>query len=313
MEFSKDELRRDVAASRGEQRRAMHDLRGGLRRLLEDDGALSAAEKADVLVGGWGRRRFLAIGGFSVATAAVLAACGSDAAPGNVPESGIPPTTTALPEQVLSDSTLLRTASSLEHSAIAAYQAALDTGALSAPVADAARLFQDQHREHAVFFEKLTKENGAEPFTDPNPVVQKNILDPALKLIVAGGTKEVDLVFFARVLEEVAAGTYQSFVPLFSLPKWRGDVMSVGGVEARHAAALAKLLPFGQVTPLAEQPAAEATTTVPPDADTSAPALVLAPVYQVPGAFNPQSGVPLIIGVDELTVELLGPNSYMYE
>jgi hypothetical protein len=310
MEFSKDELRRDLAASRDEQRQSMRHLRDGLARLLDDGSRDSAAERADLIVGGWGRRRFLAVGGLSVATAALVAACGSDSS-SDVPQSGIGPSTTALAKHVTTDVTLLRTASSLEHSMIDVYQKALDAGTLDVDVTALAKLFQEQHGEHAAFFEGLTTEAGGEAWTKGNAELQTNVIEPTLKLITAAGNQQTDFVYLTYVLEEVAGGTYQSFVPTFSKPSYRGQVMTVGGVEVRHAATLVKLLPHGNVTPL--KAPTSTTTTVAPDVSTTQPPAAIAPAYQVPGPFNPQSAVPVIVGVDEISVALLGPNSFVYE
>ena len=95
-------------------------FQGDPAAILHDDHA-SADEKAGLLLGSLARRRFLAIGGLSVATAAVVAACGDDGPPDNVPQSGTAPPTTALAKHTVTDVALLRTASSLEHNAIDAY------------------------------------------------------------------------------------------------------------------------------------------------------------------------------------------------
>jgi hypothetical protein len=314
MDFSRDELRRDLADSREAHRAELKELEDDVPRLLEADDAQSRSALADVLVGAFARRRFLAIGGLSVASAAVIAACGNNPPPDNVPQSGTAPATTALAKNTVSDVALLRTASSLEYSTIDVYQFAIDAGSLPADVLSGAKMFQDQHREHAKYFEGLTTQAGGEPFTKANPVVAVNIVDPGKDVITKAGSQPNLLVDFARVMEEILAGTYQSFVPQFSIPRWRGDVMSVGGIEARHAVVLAKLLPDAKVTPITQATGANdtETTTTTIKTSTTGQAVQRAPIYQIPGAFNPQSGVPLIVGTTQITVEIPGPNSYMY-
>ena len=63
----------------------------------------------------FGRRDVLRIGGFTVATAAVISACGEHVR-GEVGRVGAVPTTAKLPDAVVTNVALLRTASSLEHS-----------------------------------------------------------------------------------------------------------------------------------------------------------------------------------------------------
>src|SRR5512143_4037690 len=138
MDHSKDELRRDLAEVREEQRLAMGGLKEIVQRIFGSESGLSQQAKADVVLGGLARRRFLAIGGLSVATAAVIAACGENTPPG-IPQTGQASTTAALQPQDVTDEVLLRTAASLEHSAIQAYDKALGLNVLPADVADAAK------------------------------------------------------------------------------------------------------------------------------------------------------------------------------
>ena len=74
------------------------------------------------------------------------------------------------------DVLILRTASSIEELAVAAYQTAIDSGLVTtAAIADAAMLFQAQHREHSGLFQSLTTRAGGEPFTMPNPAILEAI------------------------------------------------------------------------------------------------------------------------------------------
>jgi len=61
------------------------------------------------------RRKLFTIGGFTVATATVLAACKKKAVPPVIPSSGSPDSVDKPPTQLIDDIVLLRTASSLEH------------------------------------------------------------------------------------------------------------------------------------------------------------------------------------------------------
>jgi Ferritin-like domain len=290
-DISRDDARRARHAADALHRNAM----GSMRDLL--DGAPAA------LIGGFARRRFLTIGGLSVSMAAVVAACGKAEPTPTVPVAGESPSTSGLPERVTDDVVLLRTASSLEHNAIDTYGVALGLGVLSPGATELAKMFQDHHREHADAFEKATIAAGGKAFTEANPVVAAKILGPAVALIGKSEDKPGDLLRLAHALESVAAGTYQALVPALSQPGLRKAAMAVGGVEARHAAVLAKALGAA----LFQDKAAEASTTT---AKGAKPTVTL---YQVPGAFGLLSAVPVMLnGEAQVSIDLPGPNSFMY-
>ena len=302
MHISKHELAREMRGLDAENSRAMAAQETLLAAALEQ----RTNEPGDAGRRGLDRflsRRVFAIAGFSVATAAVVAACSKSAKEGT-PINGAAPSTTVPPDRVVSDAVLLRTASSLEHNAITLYENVI--GQLSGPAADAAKLFVDHHRLHAAAMEKATKDLGAEPYTKANPIVAVNVIDPA----VAAAKTPTEILFVAHAVESVAAHTYQLMVAGLSSPKLRSAVMSIGAVEARHAAVLAKALGAPVVAGIEELQPAGPTTTAGKDA-------VVAPaIYQVPGPFEPlgASVVLLTIGGKPtlVPVDPLGPNSFMY-
>jgi hypothetical protein len=315
MESSPEQLRRDLRDLRrdeAEAHRSVHDL---LSRAL-DDPTMAPADRARLLGGPLARRRFLQLGGLSVASAAVLAACGGPGEQGSVPIAGTSPTTTTTPERVVTDATYLRTASSLERSVMDAYDRAIALGVLPAELGEAARTFRDQHEEHAGLFAELTRAADGTPFEDPNPVVQAANIDPAFTLAEEAGNAPADLVSIIFGLETLAAETYQQYTPLLVEPRLRAGIMSVGGTEARHAAIVARLMPEFLVVPEPVDDTAATTTTV-AGPTTTVPAVggpaELAPVYQVPGPFQPLTSVQITIGIDTINADPLGPNSYMYE
>jgi len=269
-----------------------------------------ADSKVAAILEGWGRRRFLVAGGLSVATAALIASCGDDDTEPAIPQSGTAAVTTGVPDRVASDAVLLRTASSVEQSLIGVYQSALDSGVLSGDAANAAQTFQDHHRQHATFFQGLTSDAGGQPYTEPNPALQQNVIDPATQAITDAGPSEEAYLNLLYALEQVGAGTYQSFVPQLSDPAIRSQLMTVGGAEARHVADLAKRLPTGQTVPASTTATATTTTLSAGATTTSAAASV--PVYQVPGAFGQLSAIALPVGAKTTEIELLGPNSFIY-
>ncbi len=264
---------------------------------------------------GFSRRRVLTVGGFSVALTAVIAACASDPPKAQVPQAGTAPSTTGVPDQNITDEVLLRTASSLEHTLIAAYHQVQETNALTGEAASNMQLFIDHHTVHASYFENLTADIGGTPFTGTNAAMEANIVTPSLKSISDAGNQPADFIWFMYGLENVAAGTFQLFVPDLSVPRLRGQLMAVGGVEARHAAIATKQIPTATVVPLTPDEAAAAattTTTIKGGTTTTTPPNQAVQVAQVPGAFGSLTAVNVAVAGKEQTFDLLGPNSYEY-
>jgi len=175
------------------------------------------------------RRRFLQIGG-TVSMGAVLAACiGGGSSKRSRDSSGGAGGRRA-------DATITRTSSSVEAVAVVVYTAALDSGLLTTPaIADLAKLFRSHHQEHAALFAGTTRDLGAAPFTDPNPIVMQQV-QPALD----GLRDETTAVNLALDAETILADTYQATMGTFADKSFNVAAMSVGGAEARHAAALAQ-------------------------------------------------------------------------
>jgi hypothetical protein len=247
MEFSNDELRRDARATEAEHAASINPMRNALNRVFGagDDSEYTEEQKSQLVLSGLSRRRFLTIGGVSVLGATVLAACGSDAKKAVTTTTGKAATTTTGggTKPMSMDVVILRTASSIEELAVAAYQLGIDSGLVKTPaVVDAAKLFQSQHKEHAQLFIGATTKAGGTPFTKPNPAVLAS-LQPTIKALKT----EMDVVQLAYNLEVAAAETYQSNVGTFTDLTLNKAIMTVGGIEARHIAALAKVLNVPQV------------------------------------------------------------------
>ena len=311
MDLDRDELRRSLRVARTEHDGALRATGQLLDHIMSGDAGLDQATKAEVLLGPLGRRRFLTIGAFSVGMAAVVAACGNTGPKDAVPQDGLTESTLPIATHTVTDVVLLRTASSLEYNAIAAYDAAIGLGILAPEVATAAKLFQSQHREHARFFEKATTDAGGQAFTTENPVVKAAVIDPALAAITGTtGDKLAELLGFAYALEMVAAGTYQSLVPALSVASLRAAAISVGGVEARHAAILATVMGGLAVPELASAAAPAPTTTA---AGGATPPAIAPKVFQVPGPFSPLSATQIVLGGKLVSVEVLGPNSFAFD
>jgi len=259
MDINNDELRRQLRDLDAEHREVMPKWRDSLMRLLVDDKETPSEAKADVLLGGFNRRRFMRLTGLAAIGGAVLAACGDD----KKTEGGAasPTTAAATPTTAAggnkTDQTIARTAASLEIFAVAVYDKAIMNAAalkISDPVAKAAVLFKSQHDEHAKAFNAAAVQLGGQPFTDPNPTAAQ-----AFQAQIAALKTEQDVLKFAFALEQIAAQTYQGVGMKLSTPLLRQTAMTVGGVEARHMAILNHFItPPGTVPEKAFQPTEKA-------------------------------------------------------
>lgn len=237
-----DHVRREAKATQAEQAGAMRSMRELVNRLFLDDKATyDDRTKSDLVLGGFDRRRFLRVSGVTVVSAAVLAACGKDDNDGGAGGTTTPTTKMGL------DLVILRTASSIERLAVDVYNTAISSGLVkTAAIGDAAKLFRDQHMEHAALFEGATTQKGGQAFTKANPAVLAQ-LDPTIKAL----KDEKGVVQLAYDLEKVAAATYFSTVGAFEDKALNKAAMSVGGVEARHVAILATVLQTAFTVPAA--------------------------------------------------------------
>jgi hypothetical protein len=242
MDINNDELRRELRDLDKEHREVMPKWRDSLMRLMDDKETPTEA-KADLLLGGFNRRRFMNLSGLALVGGAVLAACGSDKKKdaGSTTETTAAATaTTAASGGNKTDQTIARTAASLENFAVAVYDKAIMNAAalkISDGVAKAAVLFKGQHEEHAKAFNAAATQLGGSPYTDPNPTAAK-----AFESTIAALKTEQDVLKLAFGLEQIAAQTYQGVGMKLSTPMLRQTSMTVGGVEARHMAILAHFI-----------------------------------------------------------------------
>lgn len=131
------------------------------------------------------RRDALKIGGATVTLGALIAACGENrggsAEAGRVGDAPVP---TALPEYEVDDAVLLRTASSLEYTAISVYETLLGIdGALPTDVVPVVERMIENHQGIADEMEQLTSEAGGDPWTCSNPWLMERLVTPTLELI----------------------------------------------------------------------------------------------------------------------------------
>jgi len=254
MDLHRDDVRRQLRDVERAHNAALPGWRDALLRMFAGDEHAPEPVRAQ-LVGAPDRRGFLRLGGVTVAAAAVFAACGKDdtkpaqtgittattaAAAGASSTTAAPPTTgEANPEDQKLDLSLLRTATSIELLAVRVYDTAtpkIDTPA----VRDAAQLFRDQHAEHADALQAATRESFGQGkvYKKPNEFLMKNAVAPALP----GLRSDTSIAKFALELENIAASTYVFAASQLSTPTLRQTIMTIGSVEARHAAILSSVL-----------------------------------------------------------------------
>ena len=232
MDLNKDELRRELKAIDAENTAAMPKWYEGLRRIVGGGTSLTTAEKADLLgVPTPGRRQFFKIGGATIMGAAVLAACGGDDSD-DADSVGSDEAPDADPNM---DLALARTAASLEKLAVDTYATAAGSGLVTtAAIGDAAGLFMAHHQAHLDALNGAITGAGGAEVTEANQAVFDAMVKPAIDAL----KDEAGVVQLALDLELAAAQTYVFAGGALSEPSLRSTIMTIGGVEARHAAVL---------------------------------------------------------------------------
>jgi hypothetical protein len=246
MDLNRDELRRELRAIDQDNRDAMPRWRAALRRIVGGGTDLTTDETAAVLgVPAPGRRQLFKLGGATLVGAAVLAACGDDDDSSGA-AGGSSSTTSG---DGGGDLALARTAASLEKLAVDTYQTAADSGLVTtAAIGSTAMLFQQHHQDHLDALNGAIRAVGGTEVTEQNQAVFEALVQPA----VAAASSEADVVQLALDLESAAAQTYVFAGGALSVPDLRSTIMTIGGIEARHAAILqvvAQAMPPASVFP----------------------------------------------------------------
>lgn len=233
MDLHRDELRRTLHAIDADNRAAMPRWRGALRQIVGGGTSLSTDEKAAVLgVPSPERRQLFKVGGATLLGAAVLAACGSDDDTADAAGDGATTTTAGGGS---ADLALARTAASLEQLAVDTYQVGIDSGLVTTmAIADAAKLFQEHHQAHLDALNGAIAAAGGTEVSEANQAVYDALVKPA----VEAAATEADIVQLAFDLESAAAQTYAFAGGALTVPALRSTIMTIGGIEARHAAVL---------------------------------------------------------------------------
>lgn len=233
---SQDNFQRFLKESNEHQQALMPRWREALNRIfLGDDGKnLNNDQKAAILgVPSPGRRQVFKMGGATLLGAAVLAACGDD------DDSSATSTTVAGGDggeggEGNLDLTLAKTAASVEALAVAVYtNPAVGEIVTNETVLAAAGLFAEHHQAHQDALNGVVTGAGEEAITDPNQVLFDALVQPVLD-----DPSEAKVLQLALDLEGAAMMTYSFAGGELSTPELRSTIMTIGGVEARHWAAL---------------------------------------------------------------------------
>lgn len=287
-----------------------------------------------------GRRGFLRIGGFTVAGAALLAACGEEnqgVGPQGITQAGTTPPSAAPPSGVVTDSTLLRTSTALHYNVMDVVDAALAMN-IDPDVAAAAEEYRALLEQQAGVLAEATVAAGGEPFEQKNPVFDARVVQPALALIDVSQTPEADAELLVHAMATLLSSTLQGQVPDLTQPALRATVAGSSAVHAQAATVFARIISPDNVVPASEvavaAPELVATTTT---VDTGLPTTVAAtettaaasagpadiPIYQVPSAFGSLAPVQIVLGDatqiegDQkrtvVNIETPSLNSYVYD
>lgn len=227
------------------------------------------------------RRSLLRIGGLTVTTAALVAACGGQTEVGELGRVGNGESNPVLPDATVDDAVRFRTSASIENSIVAAAETLLSKGWLDAHV-DVVTAFIEHHRAAADACNAMAVEVGGEAWTCGNPRLDSAFLDMIIERIENGAaatdsTAAIepsddaarDAANLVWALEELSAETCQAMVAVVMSAAHRVTLMELGVRSGRQAAAVALrinpggYLPTGAVIETPAEGDAPAKTPIP--------------------------------------------------
>jgi hypothetical protein len=200
-----------------------------------------------------GRRDALKLGGLTISAAAFVAACGEDrsgdTAPGRV---GFAPPVEELEDYPIDDAVLLRTASSLELTAVAVYEAVLGTGLLDSELTALVERLLDDHQMVADQMGELTESVGGVAWECTNPWYMDRTVAPLLAAVLDSDNPLRDILNAAVALENLAAATHQSLTVELEDADAAAATIAAATLESRHSAYIVAAArgPEGYVSPL---------------------------------------------------------------
>ncbi|MGH9000525.1 MAG: ferritin-like domain-containing protein [Acidimicrobiia bacterium] len=257
-----DWLRRELRDINADQKSMQKTWTETLKRIFDPKSEATATDK-QALLGLPGRRGFMRLGGATILGATLLAACGDDDDDEAAPEDEGDATTTTAGGGGM-DVTLAKTAASVEALAVSTYMTAADSGKVTNPtVGAAAAMFMDHHQQHQDALNGVITGAGGEAITEPNAAVKAAIVDP---VVMDPALDEAKIVKLAYDLESAASQTYSFAATQLSTPELRSTIMTIGGIEARHAAVIGQLALMLGPNMLFPAAFGKAENPLPPDA-----------------------------------------------
>jgi len=174
------------------------------------------------------RRRFLQLAGGSgaAAAAAFLAACGGDDKSGSSATTSTMTKTTA--EGAVGDIAILNYALTLEHLETDFYAKVIDSGLLKGSELEFAKHVGETERQHVEALAGTIQKLGGKPVAAPKTKFPLESRKAVLEL--------------AATVENLGAAAYLGKAGEISSPDVLAAALSIHSVEARHAAALNRLL-----------------------------------------------------------------------
>jgi hypothetical protein len=186
------------------------------------------------------RRQALRLGGVTLGLGAIVAACGDDrGGDESAGRVGYAPPVTDLGDYAVTDAVLLRTASSLELTAVEVYGAVIELGALSGEAQQLAESLHDSHQAVADAFGELTVAAGGEAWECTNPWLMERSIEPILAVIAESDDVARDVFALAISIEDLTAATHQAFTVQLSESDQRLASAEAAALESRQSAALA--------------------------------------------------------------------------
>lgn len=256
------------------------------------------------------RRGLLRNGGLLLSFGAIVAACGDDRGGSDDPgRLGVAAPAPTLPEAEVTDGVLLRTAQSIEYTALAVYDAAAGLGVLDHGEITLVDRFVADHERHAADLGVLVGRVSAEAFMCPNPFIMDRAVAPILAALDGSDDLHRDVLNIAHAFEALAGASYQALVGAMEDKSLRSAAMSIGGEEQRHAAALAAAInPDQLISPVLLGELVEVDESGIPVP------------FAIPSTFGQLTGIELVVGArdDEgarFTTQLQTPaaNTFVYE
>lgn len=255
-----------------------------------------------------GRRALIRNGVLTVSIGAIVAACGDRAGSDDPGRLGVADEPPELPDEDVDDVILMRTAQSLEYTAIEVYEAIADDESLSAGERALLERFVADHQLAADSLAEVVTGLGGESFTCANPFLHDRAVAPVLEALDGSDDLHRDLLNIAYAFEQLVGASHQSLVGLLDDRALRAATMTIGSTALRHAAAVALALD----TDAAFSPTLTGGTDAVDDRGI--------PVnYAVPTVFGQVSGIDLTVGAasDEggrFSIQLQTPaaNSFVF-